>query len=165
MDNVTELNPNRLRTREQICEDLGISERTLYRRIEDNVVETVQTVDGVRYFETHRLPSFAGKSGKSGKEDHGIANLLPSLAKRFEADHEELKVATERIIELTAREAEATARLEERSKQLEDTKAELAELRKSVEKWRVEAEKAGHDVVRWRAKYHVARGRLEMVED
>jgi len=138
MDNVTELNPNRLRTREEICEDLGISQRTLYRRIKDFEVETVETPDGVRYFSVHTLPPVATKDGKDGKSSDSFATFGKTMAKAFEDDREELKQANARIVELTS----SVARLDERTKQLQSAKLQIEDLQRDVDKWRTRAESA-----------------------
>ena len=42
---------------------------------------------------------------------------------------------------------------------------QLAEARTELDQWRTRTEKAEHEAITWRSRYHVARGRVEMDDD
>ena len=93
--------------------------------------------------------NWEGKGERKGKEEFPVDFI------------DRLEAAYKRIAELerSAGRAENLAEVVERQSQ------QLAQVRVDLNEWRSRAESEGYEKVKWRARYHVARGRIDMEDE
>ncbi|QDG51577.1 hypothetical protein FIV42_12720 [Persicimonas caeni] len=178
-------------TREKLSELLGISVRTLYRRIDDGEIEVKETPEGKRYRVAPQRPegreeevataATAVPDGKIDTDDKpvtGVANELVALIREQLDQVSELRQNRGRLeAELDASQNDVTRAvtyvtdLEEELDRLDEERAELREALQEERGRRLELEEK-YDQLRSelqivtgaRAKYHLERGRREQAE-
>lgn len=146
MKNVTQLNANPWRSADALASALGVSTRTIYRRAKKGAVESVQTPDGMRY----RICQPTDTERVSVSVTPPATDTLVS----------QLVTALERVADLEriAGRADVLAVLVEQQADM------IADLQGDVDRLHRIAEERLIDSVTWRARAHVAEGRLEMNE-
>lgn len=175
-------------TREKLSELLGISVRTLYRRIDDSEIEIKETPAGKRYrvAPTPREEEVAtaatavpdDKNANGDNRDTGVANELVGLLREQLDQMGELRHNRGRLeAELDASQNDVTRAvtyvtdLEDELERLDAERAELREALQEERGRRLELEEQ-YDQLRSelqivtgaRAKYHLERGRREQAE-
>ena len=162
MVKIKDLEANPWRTAEELADALGISVRSVYRRLDKGRLESIETPDGMRYRNCHFTDVSKRQYVSSTSENSDLTDsLLTDVFRRLET-------VLERNVELEDERAklERTAgRAEVLSEIVENQSDEIERLAQEVERWRTAAEKEGRQAVTWRARYHVARGRVEMDDE
>lgn len=175
---IIRLDNGRWYTKAELARRLDVSKRTITNYVHKGKVQKRETTTGVVFRvvteETETFPPEGnGKesistSNHAGAEANGKGEAETETSGNFRPPEslptnylDRLEAAHQRIAELerTAGRADVLAEVvEHQSEQLEQAWAD-------VDKWRTRAEERGHDAVKWRARYHVARGRAEMEDE
>jgi hypothetical protein len=125
MPKIHELKANEWRTADELAEDLGITRRSVFRRLSKGRVESQETAEGTRY----RL-SDASDVTSVTSSDSDLARAIATATETNSKLVDDLAAARTRIDDLVSRLTEAERK-----------------------------------AITWRARYHVARGRVEMEEE
>jgi predicted transcriptional regulator len=166
MAKIKDLEANPWRTAEELAESLGISVRSVYRRLDKGRLESIETPSGMRYRNCHFTDVSKRQYVSSTPENNEVTDTL--LTSVLTDVFRQLETALERNTDLENERSklERTAgRAEVLSEIVEKQSETIERLAQDVERWRTAAEREGRQAVTWRARYHVARGRVEMDDE
>ncbi len=132
MSNSLTLKAQRWMRREEMCKLLNVTPRTVQRRVDGGDIKRQEREDGIPTYRVVNLEYLATRLAT--REDEG------ATGGDFTGDKTAFLLAS------------TNAKLVD----------QLAEARAELDQWRTRAEEAEHEAITWRARYHVARGRVEM---
>lgn len=135
MSNSLTLKAQRWMRREEMCKLLNVTPRTVQRRVDVGDIKRQEREDGIPTYRVMNLEYLATRLAT--REDEG------ATGGDFTGDKTTFLLAS------------TNAKLVD----------QLAEARAELDQWRTRAEEAEHKSITWRARYHVARGRVEMDDD
>lgn len=156
------------RTRSEMADHLGVSERTITRMVARG--ELIREDGAGRenlYYEV--FDEFSHARQVAGHET-GQSRLASSAnIQAGEAAYETARQDTRQDSPVSHFTGDSLAKLVEANASLaltvERLSRQLEEQSKHLHEWRARAETEAHEKVKWRARYHVARGRIEMDDD
>lgn len=129
------LKAQRWMRREEICKLLNVTPRTVQRRVDAGDINRQEHENGIPVYRVVNLEYLATRLAT--REDKG------ATGGDFTGDKTAFLLAS------------TNAKLVD----------QLAEARAELDQWRTRAAEAEREAITWRARYHVARGRVEMEEE
>lgn len=165
---VTQFERLKWRSAEDLAKHLGCSRRTIFRRIKSGDIKSEDRENGTVYRVTNEdwyqecLRSVTRHSELSDTSSDTSDIGGDSVTKQaFEALSESTALHAKILDRLSQSIADSDRLLD----MVERKDAEMSELRRQFDHLRDELEHSRREAITWRARYHVARGRVEMDED
>jgi predicted nuclease with TOPRIM domain len=165
---VTQFERLKWRSSEDLAEHLGCSRRTIFRRIKSGDIKSQEREEGTVYrvvneaWYTECLRSVTRHSESSDTpSDTGDIDGDSVTREAFEALAESNALHAKILDRLGQSIADSDRLLD----MIERKDAEMSELHRKLDVLRDELELSRREAITWRARYHVARGRVEMDDE